>query len=395
MSKEEAIDCECNADGDHSDHKQNKKPIVYRRRKRARDADNDHQNEQQSSYSQWSNLPADVMEIILDKMHLSDYASVLGVCQPWRAVAKPHYIKPYLVNLSCNRWSTDAWMINVENCKMLHIRHPVLDEMYCVGSSHGWLILRKENSPRVCLMNLFNGAKFNLPKWFPRIYSGCIYLSSSPNSANCIVLVIGKFVPGMAFCRLGDSRWNFVEKDYFNLEKSEYLDQAVAWGDKFYVLTSLGRLATINDVRQPRTVTILGENKVVPSRKVFKYYNYFLQSEGQLLAVFLCIPGLVRSIVHVEVFRYDFESAAWVQMEKLDGRTLFVGFNCSFAQRSEKDYVYFPDNSSDGWIKYDMERKLVIETLSHDYNFPTDPCDRVWILPTLEYPASMQLNTIS
>lgn len=101
----------------------------------------------------------------------------------------------------------------------------------------------------------------------------------------------------------------------------------------------------------------------------------------------MCIPGKVRALEHVEVFRFDFESVAWVPMERLDGRTLSVGFNCSFTVGTKNDYVWFVDNSSDGWRVYGMEKKKVTEIMHFNSCGPAHVRDKVWVLPTLEHPA--------
>lgn len=72
----------------------------------------------------------------------------------------------------------------------------------------------------------------------------------------------------------------------------EYLDQAVTLGEKFYVITSFGRFLCIDDVYNLRIISIVGEDKVVPTREVFKYYPYLMESEGEILLVRVCVhPG--------------------------------------------------------------------------------------------------------
>ncbi|KAL3512111.1 hypothetical protein ACH5RR_024828 [Cinchona calisaya] len=165
-----------------------KKALVGCKRKK-----DDEDKQDVLSYSEWTKLGIDMMEIILKKMRLSfDIASVFRVCQP------------YLVKLPYSRLLYDSWMVNVKKGKKLDMRHPTLDEKYCVGSSRGWLIL-KEGSYKVCLVNLLNGANVHLPKWDQMLSNERCFLSSSPISGDCTVLIIGKF--GLGFCGIGDSRW--------------------------------------------------------------------------------------------------------------------------------------------------------------------------------------------
>lgn len=174
------------------------------------DDDDDQENQNPSSqYPPWAErLPREMIENILGKLPLASYGYFSAVCRPWKQIAMKQYLQPYLCNLPYNRWLCDPWMINVHNFKKMHIRHPFFDERYCIGSYRGWFLKRKKKYCQACVMNLFNGAIFKLPRWTPRLFGGSILLSCSPMSGNCTALVIGKYVPGFAYCKIGDSRWS-------------------------------------------------------------------------------------------------------------------------------------------------------------------------------------------
>ncbi|KAG2703957.1 hypothetical protein I3843_06G152100 [Carya illinoinensis] len=86
---------------------------------------------------------------------------------------------------------------------------------------------------------------------------------------------------------------------------------------KFYALSLQGTLAVIEVV----------DSRSSPNQRFGHFREYFLESEGEILLIFLISKKLVQVVNDVEVFRLNLLRLSWIQMQSLGDQTLFVGEN--------------------------------------------------------------------
>ncbi|KAF3457411.1 hypothetical protein FNV43_RR02068 [Rhamnella rubrinervis] len=127
------------------------------------------------STSNWAGLDPDILGLILHKLvYIPDYISFNSVCKPWNSLSSTHKEKrawlnnkqqlPWLLLSSLN---TDQNLLDVklklynftgERMSNFHILISSRNKYNCwYGSSHGWLITSKTDSPLI-LLNPLSGA---------------------------------------------------------------------------------------------------------------------------------------------------------------------------------------------------------------------------------------------
>jgi hypothetical protein len=131
---------------------------------------------------------------------------------------------------------------------------------------------------------------------------------------------------------------------------------AIGFRGKFYVLTLQGTLAVIEEVDSQLKITSLGTKRAIPSVSSKHFRKYLVESNGEILLIFLISKKSITVVDEVEVFGLDLVKLSWNKMECLDDRTLFVGDNCCVCFSASKVgcksnclYFHFTHNTIYGW----------------------------------------------
>nr|KYP61210.1 Putative F-box protein At3g25750 family [Cajanus cajan] len=137
---------------------------------------------------------------------------------------------------------------------------------------------------------------------------------------------------------------------------------AIGFNGKFYALSVQGSLAVIEVVDSSPRVTGLSATRMVPSVSSKHFREYLLESEGEILLVYLISrKSSVHNVDGVEVYRLNFARLSWLKLETLGERAVFVGSNCSMSVMASevgcrKNCIYFRHPVDDDlWWVYDME----------------------------------------
>ncbi|GAV83371.1 F-box domain-containing protein/DUF295 domain-containing protein [Cephalotus follicularis] len=338
--------------------------------------------------ARWTDLPDHLIEVISSRLYARDLCSFRGVCRAWRASAATQcFYDPQLV-ITYQSKEIDPYLISLTQSKWFNIKMRELDQGYCVGSAYGWLIMRKNNSFKVSLLNLYTKSVLLLPPLTFTLQSAHFYLSSPPTSPDCIVLATGLSLRYYAFCKVGDNKWNKRRYSHplCNVYDNYCLKQAVALQGKFYALSNEGELVTIEDIDNAQLLfSGSAINGIVP-RKFTSMHPFLVEAQGEILVVLLwIILGISR---HIELFRMDFRSSSWAKMESLGDRVLFLGYNCSFCVAAgllnlRGNCIYIANHTMQPWSVYDMETKLFLEHVV-DFWPRTEKNNRIWVLPTFK-----------
>ena len=100
---------------------------------------------------------------------------------------------------------------------------------------------------------------------------------------------------------------------------------AIGCRGKLYALTLQGTLAVIEEDDSHLKITSLGTNPSVSTRH---FREYLVESNGEILPIFLISKKSINGVDDVEVFWLDFVRLSRTKTKSLGDQTLFVGENC-------------------------------------------------------------------
>ena len=193
--------------------------------------------ETKPKYSSWSwslsNLPVQLLGLILGKLYLVDIIHCCAVCSSWRSTVQSHCTQsasttPWLMLPSDEKDdSTTRCFFNLAENKVYKMKNAFEgfgEDAWCVGSSHGWLvILDDEAIPH--LLNPFSRVRIQLPsipnellcpnidrdyfvRYLRKIFIAKAVLLADPSRSNNFgVVVICGSLSRLAFCKKGDTTW--------------------------------------------------------------------------------------------------------------------------------------------------------------------------------------------
>lgn len=254
-----------------------------------------------SSSSNWSFLPKDLLDLIIDKLtSLPDIARLCAVCKSWNSIAldRKREIKklinhPWQVVINSTPKQKQLQLLNFANSEFceFQLRYPFDEEKICKGSSHGWLVFEKEfESERfqVILLNPLSGKIIDLPpikrcSRFSEI--GKVVLSRDPCLGSFQVLVnfhncFSK--AGLAHLEFGDEFWSYFDWDDYELGPLSDITMHKNWiiGASFQ-----GRIVCLHVDHDIRCIKF--KQEVVPNfSSKFYVLSYFVETaNGHLLVV--------------------------------------------------------------------------------------------------------------
>ncbi|CAN4107883.1 unnamed protein product [Withania somnifera] len=134
---------------------------------------------------------------------------------------------------------------------------------------------------------------------------------------------------------------------------------AIIFEGKFYVLSLQGTSVVIEENEDEFQVTRVSRKQAIPSSYSKHFIEYLLESNGEILLIFLISERSNRVVDKVEVFKLQIEDLSWLRLDNLGDRTLFAGIKCCISVPASQigcrnNCVYFTHHSIDGWRLYDM-----------------------------------------
>ena len=137
---------------------------------------------------------------------------------------------------------------------------------------------------------------------------------------------------------------------------------AIGCRGKLYALTLQGTLAVIEEDDSHLKITSLGTKRAIPSVSTRHFREYLVESNGEILLIFLISKKSINGVDDVEVFWLDFVRLSRIKTKSLGDQTLFVGENCCVSVSASKVgcksnclYFHFTHNTIDDWRLHDME----------------------------------------
>jgi len=357
-------------------------------------------NKQDHKSKSWLDLPKQLHSIIEGNPNLHKNINVGGIIKSWRTSPKqcnPHSTLPWLQLSNPDATYTEKYHRHVARsgsietsyaylpsgcwCRPFFRKLPRFPWKNYVGCSNGILIAEAEPLYMYNLWNPTQREMFRLPLWDPKIPIKLAVLSSPPEDHNCTVMVLtGIGQPAFAFYKLkrrSNGSWITAEPQWTmqdctlteplgRQQKVAQFTNAIGFQGKLYALSVQGSLVVIEDVDSVAKVTDLSGTRIVPSVSSNHFREYLLESEGEILVIFLLSrKRSVHGVDGVEVYQLNMARLSWFKVESVGERAVFVGSNCSVSVLASevgcrRNCIYFRHPVADEWTVYDMESGSVL-----------------------------------
>ncbi|PIA46530.1 hypothetical protein AQUCO_01500225v1 [Aquilegia coerulea] len=308
------------------------------------------------------------------------------------------------------------------------IDFPEAHQMRCIGSTGNWLIT-VDKFDGIYLLNLFSRVQIDLPSQSTFKYNFLpdedvtpeqhrdlllkkVIMSSTPSSStstnkDCIVMAIHHYLHKLAIARPGDTSWTTVDTPYHHFE------DIIFYKEQFYGVNIYGMVMVcdITHLHTPKA-TVVTENWLKQDKHDYYRKKYLLEWLGELLLVIKVVSRLcdrddrqeyiekrqpLYKTEKFEVYKLDFTTKRWEEVNSLGDYCLFVGFNSSVSVSAvnylgslKKNCIYFTDDFTFGYRAtrtpgghdmgvFDMEDKSIrpyYKGVSTCYYSPP-----IWIIP--------------
>ncbi|KAL3632015.1 hypothetical protein CASFOL_024999 [Castilleja foliolosa] len=252
------------------------------------------------------------------------------------------------------------------------ISHPVLEGKRILGSDYGWLVLvdRSPFSDDCCLWNPESTDKIQLPRldqaW---VYSRCV-LSKPPIDPDCLVVFKSYCNFELSVCRISDDEFVKVSlrdeifRPLVAISSFKGDIYGIFKDDAFYELVIVN---LVGKTVEFKPLLINGERRLeVPELWrgwIKSHQNYLIESPvGVGVGVFFLVIKMTSDNgVEFKVFRLDVNELVSMEIENLDGHTIFIGsfgdgFCCpSSGTGIKSNSIYYTNISGRVMCVYDLD----------------------------------------
>ncbi|XP_028794487.1 uncharacterized protein LOC114750115 [Neltuma alba] len=347
-------------------------------------------------HADWSSLPQDINEMIVDKLCLVDRLSLSKTCRSWNAFLgedlpgwQTHGL-PWLL-VSGEQCKEDRTCISILDNRVWELKLSEAYDKYCWGSFQEWLIMVKEMNSfilEIMLLNPFTRSQITLPPIWNFYHK--IVLSGRPfeNDFMCMLLhsqhrelafympriqswlkhkMTGEPFEDAVFCKgsffLLDGSYNIWQID------TKSICSSASKGDVHF-----GTLPELEiHFHEMKMLDMMQLNVVILERNdEHRILRYLVESCGEVLLVcryFHPKQDLVLETQKFEVFSLDLCQSSWKKVEDLKDRMLFIGKCCSSSFSIEElgvgisNSIYFTnDQAAPWWNEWDSNHLKDIST---------------------------------
>ncbi|KAK6116261.1 hypothetical protein DH2020_049983 [Rehmannia glutinosa] len=335
----------------------------------------------------WPNLPQHILNLLARKPNLLLHISYPGTTKSWTTSTKHcntsrHPQFPQLQDLETSKWccltktlpqfiniyfrtQVYQWWYYYNNSPPPHFWNHLTQHF--VGYSRGLLVKRGPSPSVLEVYDVSTRVYWILPQWDVSVPFRFVALSScSLNGLDRVVVLTGLTSPAFLVYYRGQHNHAWVRHectivDPYDAKKGFMkFTNIIGFEGKFYALSLQGALVVMEEINMRLVITMVGKNRAVPCVSA-KYFNeYLLESNGEILLVFLVYQKMLCVVDYVEVFRLHFPKMNWIKVESLQGRALFLENECCIWVNSSQvgcrgNCVYFSQNGTKEWCVFDME----------------------------------------
>jgi len=293
-----------------------------------------------------TNLPIDVLELIMKRLPLKDYLRLRAICRSCRKI-----VSKIIENKHC----CPLPELPSLSTKSLHrLRTPLLRDNTCVGSVDGWLIV-SDNSEKgfakIFFLNPVSDVRITIPSYLTcdrTSFVKKIVASSKPNcdGSDCYLVGLLSDYCHIAIYKLFEKSWTIVEPDQ---DSGTYFTDIEIIGTKLYVISSSSDSILVYDLKDstngPPKAEVLAELPRGPSESsiyssflakdktlrelyfISMFFNGEIETEQHISDRFKVISAFAKppQLTRFEVFKLDTDMSpiGW-QNVKLEERAAFV-----------------------------------------------------------------------
>ncbi|KAE8657792.1 Cysteine-rich RLK (RECEPTOR-like protein kinase) 8 [Hibiscus syriacus] len=343
------------------------------------------EDEESLKLQTWSDLPGELLELIMSYLTLEDNVRASAVCKRWNKIA----ISVRVINQS-------PWLMYFPKYGNLYeFYDPSVRKTYSLELSElhgsracytkdGWLLLYRPRNHCVFFFNPFTREMIKLPR-FELTYQ-MVAFSCAPTSSSCVVFTIKHISPtvvAISTCCPGTSEWTTVNHQNRLPFVSSIWNKIVFCSGMFYCLSLTGWLG-VYDLLE-RTWNVL---HVPPPRCPENFFaknwwkgKFMAEHNGDILVIYTCCTE------NPIIFKLDQSEMVWEEMQTLNGMTLFASFLSSHSRTdlpgTMRNIVYFSKVRFFGkrCISYSLDDgRYYPRKQCYDWG-EQDPFENIWIEP--------------
>jgi hypothetical protein len=291
----------------------------------------------------WSDLPLELLELIISRLPLEDNVRASVVCKSWHSVAIAVRVvnqSPWLMYF----FSGDLYVFYNPLIRKTHsIILPELNGCKVRYSEDGWLLVYKPRSHCLFFFNPFTREAINLPS-FELNHDVVVAFSCAPTSTNCMLITmkaVGDQIAVISTCHPGATEWATVTVRH-HLPMSFFVNgwnKIVFFDGLFYCLGSNNGLAAFDPLQ--RTWNVLAPEFVGKLSIDWWKGKYITEHKGELLLIYASYRSAKPTM-----FKLDRTSMIWEEVKTLDGFTLFASSLSSHSRTDipgrVRNRVFFP-----------------------------------------------------
>ncbi|MCD7457455.1 hypothetical protein HAX54_035103 [Datura stramonium] len=349
-----------------------------------------HEEKVKYSVEPWPNLPQQLLNLI-GKQHpdLMQNISFHGVAKSWRAGPKHCSVSSQLTWLElCDKDQQVDHTLNISfrpgeySWYSKRPRYNPWTRFH--GCSHGLIVAGGKDPAEYCLLiPTARNSFWSIPPWDATIPFKLATLSTIPsnNYKSWSVLVLtGCSYPLFVACHPGyPYKWMKQESTLLDPNCSKrklmQLTNAIGFVGKFYAISLQGTLVVIEEIESKFQITKLSRSRAVPSVFSKHLKEYLVESNGDILLIFLISEQSTRKVDEVEVFKLQMDDLSWLKLDNLGNRTVFAGTNCCMSVNASQlgcrsNCVYFNEHATDIWKFYEMGSDTILSCFD-DYGSET------------------------
>ncbi|KAI3460173.1 hypothetical protein Pfo_016836 [Paulownia fortunei] len=285
----------------------------------------------------WPNLPQKVLNLLARKPNLLQQMSYPGTTKSWTMATR-----------RCNSIYHSWYYFS----RMSPPRFWLRPTPHFVGYSQGSLLTRGPNPSDFHIYEVSTRSYGKLPPLDISIPFKLAAQTSLITNPNSMVVVTGISSPAIVVynsCQDGPA-WIKQESNPCN---------SLVLKGKFYALSLQGTLVVMEEINSRFVITAVSTSRAVPSVSARYFKEHLLESNGEILLVFLIYRKTAGVVDRVEVFWLHIPKLSWIKLESLQERALFLENECCTWVDSSQvgcrgNCVYFTQSAANDWCTYDM-----------------------------------------
>lgn len=291
-----------------------------------------------SCSSSWSDLPIDILRIIVQHLHYSDIIHFSAICRTWREVTRIKGIKyidkvPWLFGYEESSPSHASFDLYDPYHKQHHtIDNPpsILVSAKILASKHGWILFFKEEDSSIFFYSPFNNKIIELPPLIIGSQDKGIFSSTSPVSSRCVVFVVSTTSNYICIntCSPRDTTWtkHCYNGAYSDLHGVTYMKGVLYCAFSF-------RLCAFNHKKRVHWKRIRLHKPIwIKQGHYSNDSSLIAANNGNLFLMYYngnggCYNPHTEYRNSCNVLRFDWHAKEWLGVEDLGNKMLFVGHN--------------------------------------------------------------------